>query len=156
MLQQVYICTCGRFASARRDGSLPGGWSPDADQHLCEDCCPPRTLPAIDVDTGVGFADPRALIRLTATYFGLPVSRMIGKRRTAGLVWARQITAVILRRHTALSLLEIAKLLGYRDHTTVIHALEKVAGRMGESSVHETLRFLHTAATATEARLPPA
>jgi len=48
------------------------------------------------------------------------------KKRTRSIVVPRQIAMFLARRHTSASLKEIGHHFGGRDHTTVIHAVEKI------------------------------
>ena len=54
------------------------------------------------------------------------------KSRQRPLVTARQIAMYVFRELTDLSYPSIARLFGGRDHTTVIHAVEKIQRQMGE------------------------
>jgi chromosomal replication initiator protein len=61
-----------------------------------------------------------------AKFFNVKLSDVKGPRRTKQLVTPRQIAMFLIRKHTTLSLPEIGKRFGGRDHTTVIHAVRKV------------------------------
>jgi chromosomal replication initiator protein len=61
-----------------------------------------------------------------AKFFNVKLSDVKGPRRTKQLVTPRQIAMFLIRKHTSLSLPEIGKRFGGRDHTTVIHAVKKV------------------------------
>ena len=60
------------------------------------------------------------------------VEALKGKSRQRPLVTARQIAMYVFREQTDLSYPSIARLFGGRDHTTVIHAVEKIQRQMGE------------------------
>ena len=49
--------------------------------------------------------------------------------RLKNVVWARQI-AMYATRKSGLTLVEIGRYFGNRDHTTVMHSCEKVANRI--------------------------
>lgn len=66
-----------------------------------------------------------------AKFFNVKVQDLKGPRRTRRVVMPRQIAMFLSRRHTSLSLPEIGKQFGGRDHTTVIHAIKKVEGQLG-------------------------
>ncbi len=68
----------------------------------------------------------------TAEMFGLEVEQLRGKSRTRDLVHARQVGMYVCRSLTDLSYPQIGKEFGGRDHTTVIHAYEKIANLMRE------------------------
>ena len=58
--------------------------------------------------------------------FGFTVEEIQGKSRQRPLVTARQIGMYVFRELTDLSYPAIAREFGGRDHTTVIHAVEKI------------------------------
>jgi chromosomal replication initiator protein len=60
------------------------------------------------------------------------VEALKGKSRQRPLVSARQIAMYIFRDMTELSYPAIARLFGGRDHTTVIHAVDKTQRLMRE------------------------
>ena len=64
--------------------------------------------------------------------FGYPIDEIQGKSRRRPLVTARQISMYVFRELTDLSYPAIAREFGGRDHTTVIHAVEKISGLMKE------------------------
>ncbi len=67
-----------------------------------------------------------------ASILGFEVEALQGKSRQRPLVTARQIAMYLFRDLTDLSYPSIARLFGGRDHTTVIHAVEKIQRQMGE------------------------
>jgi chromosomal replication initiator protein len=75
---------------------------------------------------------PEIIIAHTAELFGLDVEQVKGRSRTRNLVHARQVAMYVCRELTDLSYPQIGREFGDRDHTTVIHAYEKVAKLMQE------------------------
>ena len=69
-----------------------------------------------------------ANIVLTATvqHYGLAMQDIVGKLRRQQLVQARHVAMYLLREDCHLPLTEIGRLLGGRDHTTVLHAVTKI------------------------------
>lgn len=65
--------------------------------------------------------------RMAARGFDVTVEELRGRSRERPLVEYRQITMAAIRRLTPLSLPAIGREF-YRDHTTVIHAIERVEG----------------------------
>jgi chromosomal replication initiator protein len=51
---------------------------------------------------------------------------MFGKQRDKHIVMPRQIAMYLIRQETQASLFEIGQLFGGRDHSTVLHAYEKI------------------------------
>lgn len=67
------------------------------------------------------------LIKLTvAEYFNMKVDDFESKKRTRQIAYPRQIAMYITRELTDLSLPKIGEEFGGRDHTTVIHACDKI------------------------------
>lgn len=61
-----------------------------------------------------------------ASYFKIPVEDLEGIGRKKEIVYARQIAMYMAKNFTKSSLKAIGKQFGDRDHTTVMHALDKV------------------------------
>ncbi|MGH8886322.1 MAG: chromosomal replication initiator protein DnaA [Egibacteraceae bacterium] len=68
----------------------------------------------------------------TGAYFGLTLDELCSSSRTRQLVTARQIAMYLTRELTDLSLPKIGQAFGGRDHTTVIHANNKISKLMHE------------------------
>ncbi|MGD0944266.1 MAG: chromosomal replication initiator protein DnaA [Acidimicrobiales bacterium] len=74
----------------------------------------------------------RQIIESSARHFGFSVDELIGPSRRRPLVIARQIAMYLFRELTDFSYPAIGREFGDRDHTTVIHAVEKISGLMKE------------------------
>jgi chromosomal replication initiator protein len=74
----------------------------------------------------------RVIIDEVAEYYRQPVEALRGKSRQRPLVLARQIAMYVMRELTDLSYPAIAREFGGRDHTTVMHAVDKVQKLMKE------------------------
>ena len=72
------------------------------------------------------------LLAEIASILGFDVAALKGKSRQRPLVTARQIAMYVFRELTDLSYPGIARIFGGRDHTTVIHAVEKIGRLMSE------------------------
>jgi chromosomal replication initiator protein len=70
------------------------------------------------------------ILEATCKMFNIPLEALQGKSRTRDLVHARQISMYVCRELTELSYPRIGKEFGDRDHTTVIHAYDKIANQM--------------------------
>ncbi len=75
---------------------------------------------------------PELILDETAKMFGFTVEDLCGKSRRRPLVTARQIGMYVFRELTDFSYPRIAEQFGGRDHTTVIHAVEKIKALMTE------------------------
>jgi chromosomal replication initiator protein len=73
---------------------------------------------------------PQVILDATSKMFGIPIEEIIGKKRQRPLVNARQVGMYVFRELTDLSYPAIAREFGGRDHTTVIHAVEKISAQM--------------------------
>lgn len=81
--------------------------------------------------------------QVIADHFGLKVEDLIAKKRTKALAYPRQIAMYLSRELTDFSLPKIGQEFGGRDHTTVIHAYEKIKKEMEENpSVLKTINQL--------------
>ncbi|WP_261807263.1 chromosomal replication initiator protein DnaA [Lapidilactobacillus luobeiensis] len=69
-----------------------------------------------------------------AQYFRLQVVDLTGKKRTKNIVEPRQIAMYLARELTDNSLPKIGKEFGGKDHTTVIHAHEKIETNLKRDS----------------------
>jgi chromosomal replication initiator protein len=75
--------------------------------------------------------------------FGLGVEELCSEKRSQNIVFPRQIAMYLSRELTDSSLPKIGKEFGGRDHTTVIHATSKIAGRIREDrSVYNLVQEL--------------
>ncbi len=69
---------------------------------------------------------PERILASVAEKWGVKVEQMCGQRRTRTVALPRQVAMYLTRQLTDLSLIEIGRLFGGRDHTTVMYACEKV------------------------------
>ncbi len=68
--------------------------------------------------------------RVTAEYFNLSSNDLRGKKRTKAIAFPRQVAMFITRELTEFSTTEVGLEFGGRDHTTVMHACQRVESRM--------------------------
>jgi chromosomal replication initiator protein len=69
----------------------------------------------------------QSILRTVADYFDVSEESLVGKRRTASVALPRQVAMYIVRELTSFSLKEIGGKFGGRDHTTVLHAYDKIS-----------------------------
>ena len=72
-----------------------------------------------------------------AKHFEFKNKDLLGKSRKAELVLARHIAIHLLRNELGLQLEKVGELMGGRDHTTIMHADEKIKQ---EFEVNQTVR----------------
>ena len=70
---------------------------------------------------------PERILIAVAERFGLKQEVLCGQRRTRSIAVPRQVAMYLTRQLTELSLMEIGRLFGGRDHTTVMYACQRVA-----------------------------
>jgi chromosomal replication initiator protein len=74
------------------------------------------------------------ILQATVEQFAFPIDDLIGKSRRRPLVITRQMAMYVTRQLTDLSFPVIAREFGGRDHTTVMHACDKISALMKERS----------------------
>ena len=81
--------------------------------------------------------------KTVADYYKIKVADMYSKKRPASIARPRQIAMYLAKELTQKSLPEIGELFGGRDHTTVLHAVRKIAGeRQQLTEVNQQLHVL--------------
>lgn len=69
---------------------------------------------------------PGKILRAVADHFSIPTETISSNSRGKAVVLPRQISMYLLRHHLNLSFYEIARLLGGKDHSTVIYSVARV------------------------------
>jgi chromosomal replication initiator protein len=78
-----------------------------------------------------------------AAHYSIKYTDMSTPRRTRQIALPRQVAMYLSKKFTTLSLPEIGKNFGGRDHTTVLHALKKIEDAMVKSdNLSEDIRLL--------------
>lgn len=84
------------------------------------------------------------IIDVVSGHFGISKVELLAARRTAGIVKPRQIAIYLTKQMTLRSLPEIGQQFGGRDHTTVLHSINKIERLLENDadlpSVIETLK----------------
>jgi chromosomal replication initiator protein len=80
---------------------------------------------------------PERIARAVSEYYSVPMDVLQGQKRDKAIVMPRQIAMFLMREETDVSLLRIGAELGGRDHSTVLHACDKITR---ESAVNDELR----------------
>lgn len=75
---------------------------------------------------------PQVILDATSETFGFSVEELCGPNRRRPLVTARQVSMYVFRELTDFSYPAIGREFGGRDHSTVMHAVEKIGGLMKE------------------------
>jgi chromosomal replication initiator protein len=81
--------------------------------------------------------------RTVADYFNLSSQELKGKKRTKIIAFPRQVAMFIAREMTEYSTTEVGLEFGGRDHTTVMHACQRIENRMRtDPTLEPTVQFL--------------
>jgi len=83
--------------------------------------------------------------RKVADFFGIKLSDLRAQNRTRAVAFPRQIAMYLARQLTHSSLAEIGRSFGGKDHTTVLHAVEKI-----QRLLQEDPKFRKTIDTLTQ------
>lgn len=75
---------------------------------------------------------PTDIISQVAKYFHLTFDDIVGRGRTKSVSQARQVAMYLAREMTSMSLMDIGDVFGGRDHTTVMHACDRITSEMQE------------------------
>ncbi len=85
----------------------------------------------------------RQIIQTVANFYGVQEKQLIMKTRKQEIVKPRQITMYLLREEFKFSYPSIGSKIGGRDHTTVMHACEKIEEQLkGDESLLEELNLI--------------
>jgi chromosomal replication initiator protein len=76
---------------------------------------------------------PQRIVRAVADYYGVNLDQLRSSKRDKAIVVPRQIAMYLIREETDISLLRIGAELGGRDHSTVLHAYDKIARELAEN-----------------------
>lgn len=78
---------------------------------------------------------PQVVLKNVADFYNISTADLIKRSRKKEVVKPRQVAMFLLREETQLSFPEIGQKLGGRDHSTVIHACEKIRKEENESEI---------------------
>jgi chromosomal replication initiator protein len=98
----------------------------------CEFNQTPATLPFVEkVLEGIlqptqKTVDGDKILEAVSTYYSVSLEDLCGKRRKKEIVKPRQVAMYLLRKENNLSFPSIGQRFGGRDHTTAMHACEKI------------------------------
>jgi len=81
-----------------------------------------------------GDLEPQKVVDLVAHYFNLSAEKLLGRDRSRDVALPRQIAMYLLREEANVSLPQIGEVLGGRDHTTVMYAIEKISREIKDDS----------------------
>jgi chromosomal replication initiator protein len=70
--------------------------------------------------------------RKVSEFFGVKMSDLKAKNRTKAVAFPRQVAMYLARQLTHSSLSEVGRSFGGKDHTTVLHAVDKIQALLQE------------------------
>jgi chromosomal replication initiator protein len=83
------------------------------------------------------------IVEVVAEHYNIAPSEIYSKDKSRNISYPRQIVMYLCRRLTELSVTEIGKNLGNRDHSTVLHGFDKVLNDIKkDTSIHNTIDVL--------------
>jgi chromosomal replication initiator protein len=83
--------------------------------------CEKHTEPTVSIQT---------IIASITEFYGVRTPELQSRRRQRSIALPRQLCMYLARRNTRYSLEEIGGYFGGRDHTTVLHAIRTIEGRL--------------------------
>ena len=87
---------------------------------------------------------PELIISTVEKHFNLRENDLKSSSRSHNIAYPRQIAMYILKTEINISLKQIGKLFGGKDHSTVIHAVEKIEkSRREDPSVEKAVSYTH-------------
>ncbi|MCQ2915147.1 MAG: chromosomal replication initiator protein DnaA [Alphaproteobacteria bacterium] len=87
-----------------------------------------KVLNDMKIDTVTRVITFETIVKTVAEYYKIKVEDLSNKKRTQSIAYPRQVAMFLCRELADLSYPKIGDLFGGRDHTTVIHAFEKISG----------------------------
>ena len=69
---------------------------------------------------------PQRIVASVAEFYKIPAERLLSRDRSRAVSFPRQIAMYLLRREADISLPQIGKEMGGRDHSTVMYAIDKI------------------------------
>jgi chromosomal replication initiator protein len=85
-------------------------------------------------ETDVRSIDPQRIFEQVAVFYALSVHDLMAKNRTKKVSLARQVAMYLLIYELGLSPTQVGRMLGGRDHSTVIHGAGKINGEVTENA----------------------
>lgn len=90
-----------------------------------------------------GVVTPKLILDKVAEHFNIDTEDLIGNKRTANIVFPRQIAMYLCIQMLEMPLKNIGEMLGNRDHTTIMHGSKKIAKELQTSeSLKSTIEIL--------------
>jgi chromosomal replication initiator protein len=86
---------------------------------------------------------PELIIDVIAEHFNISPADIYSVNKSRNIAYPRQISMYLCRKLTDLSLADIGKLMGNRDHSTILHGIDKVENNINkDASMQNTIEVL--------------
>lgn len=86
---------------------------------------------------------PEFIIEIVSQHYNINPDDILSKKRTREIAYPRQIVMYLCRKLTETSLQNIGKVLGNRDHTTIMHGSDKISSEIQtDFSLKNTVEIL--------------
>jgi chromosomal replication initiator protein len=82
---------------------------------------------------------PDEIIKNVCNFYNIKPTQLKSPKRDAFLVRPRQVAMFLLKKELGLTFVEIGNLLGGRDHTTIMHGVEKIENMHENSMIPEDI-----------------
>ncbi|MCX6725740.1 MAG: chromosomal replication initiator protein DnaA [Candidatus Shapirobacteria bacterium] len=76
---------------------------------------------------------PKEVLSTVANFYNLRIADLTNQKRDKKIVVPRQISMYLLRNDLKIALMDIGRFLGDRDHTTIMHGVEKITRLLPDS-----------------------
>jgi chromosomal replication initiator protein len=102
-----------------------------------------QVLGSIMATQGHRKVSPTQVLEAVSKFYDVSIEDLKGPRRQKEIVRPRQMVMFLMREEASLSYPKIGRELGGRDHTTVIHAVEKIGGQAeGDEPLRHELNLI--------------
>ncbi len=79
--------------------------------------------------------NPKNVLQKTAEYYEISLNDIVGVKRSREIVVPRQVAMFIMREELSMSFPRIAKSLGGKDHTTIMHGVNKIKSQVSTDTI---------------------
>jgi len=94
---------------------------------------------ALNKDEKLNSFHPDEIIRNVCYFYKVKSTQLKSSKRDAFIVRPRQVAMYLLKKELGLTFVEIGNLLGGRDHTTIMHGVEKVENMLKKTLLSEDI-----------------
>ena len=94
--------------------------------HIDINLCAEALQSMVDVSDAKNKVTEQKILSVVSSYYSLSISQITGKIKTGNIVNARHIAIYLMRDLLDLPLKKIGTIFSGRDHTTIMHSIEKV------------------------------